>query len=200
MDELESLTSEYEIDLEKEVEKEEEFKNQFYDGLEDEEELFKTKKVKESINPDEDDEDLNNYIDEIDGDKFASLPTEEEESSKLTEPSKIKPILQPLAPVKNSEVTEVDVEIKDILKVSYLDFLGQEIGESKEMYKMREKITHLLAKSEIPRGKINVGLDTSTIILVGRMITNKLWFGMKYNKDQEALISALLEYIPEIKV
>lgn len=203
--EISSMTSAYELDLENEVEKAEEFKNQFYDGLEAQPELFETEPVKEKINPDEDDEDIDNFIDEIDGDKFASLDLQEEPLNPgLKEPGSEIPRqsikLQPLAPVKLNEFKEIEIEPEvSINPISYLNFLHQEIGESKEMYKMREKIAKIIADVEIPRGKANVSLDASAIIIFSRMITNKLWFGMKYNKEQEELIQALIKYTPEIK-
>ena len=72
-----SISSQYELELEEEVEQAEEFKNQFYKGLEAEDELFETSpdETKEKINPDEDDEDINDYIDEIDGTKFEKILT-----------------------------------------------------------------------------------------------------------------------------
>jgi len=210
LDELEinSMASEasaYEMDLAKEVEKAEEFKNQFYDGLEAQPELFKTEVVEEKINPDEEDEDINNFIDEVDGDKFASLNLEEETLNPGSkEPGSEIPRksikLQPLAPVRLNEFKEIEIEPEvSINPISYMNFLHQEIGESKEMYKMREKLAKLISGVEIPRGKSNVSLDASSIILFSRMITNKLWFGMRYNKEQEELIQALIKYIPEIK-
>jgi hypothetical protein len=198
-----SVASAYEIDLEKEVEKAEEFKNQFYDGLEAQPELFKTEPMEDKPNPDEDDEDIDKFINEIDGTEFASLPTEEEPdlSGKEPTPSKIRQTLQPLAPVRINQIKEIELELSIPSiesRKDYRDLLHQEIGESKEMYKMREKISNLIAAVEVPRGKSTVGLDAPTIILMARMITNKLWFGMKYNKEQEELIKELVKYTPEI--
>jgi hypothetical protein len=206
-----SVGSEYEIELEEEVEKAEEFKNQFYDGLEGEEAeaqgIYKTPKYEEKINPDEYDEDIEDYIDEIDGDKFSSLFSDVDEklvseqnfkSPSLRETAK----LQALAPVKLTEekVLEIPEPVDYEKVVDYRTFLHQEIGESKEMYKMRVKVAELLNKADFPRGNKVVNLDAKGIISLSRMITNKLWFGMKYNKDQEELISVVVKYTPEISL
>jgi hypothetical protein len=105
--------------------------------------------------------------------------------------------LKVLSPVRKAETKEIEIpELPGIEEVDYRTFLHKEIGESREMFHMREKIAHVLAKANIPRGVKFVSMDNQTIILLSRMITNKLWFGMKYNKDQEALIKSVSEYVP----
>lgn len=214
INDIASISSQYELELEEEVEQAEEFKNQFYKGLEAEDELFETsaEETKEKINPDEDDEDINDYIDEIDGTKFEKIltPSFEELSDSTDSGKSVNPknltrnTLQDLAPVKLTEEKVLDLYVSEspILsdKLSYINFLHQEIGESKEMYRMRASIANKLSLAEIPAGNIRVvGLDAPGIIMISRMITNKLWFGMRYNKEQEELISELIKYTPDIK-
>jgi len=114
---------------------------------------------------------------------------------------KAKSNLKVLSPVRKVEIKEVEIPpLPGIDEVDYRKFLHQEIGESREMFAMRETIAHMLAKANIPRGSKFVTMDTSTIMLFARMFTNKLWFGMSYNKDQEALLKAVTEYIPELDI
>jgi hypothetical protein len=207
--EIASISSQYELELEEEVEKAEEYKNQFYKGLEDEEELFETSisETKEKINPDEYDEDIEDYINEIDGTKFEKMLTpdynpsnfdSEASQPKLTASAK----LQALAPVKISEEKVLDLKLPEseiMDKTSYINFLHQEIGESKEMFKMRASIAGKLSTTEFPTSSTRfVSIDAPGIIMMSRMITNKLWFGMRYNKEQEELISELIKYVPEV--
>ncbi len=71
--------------------------------------------------------------------------------------------------------------------------------ESEEMFEMRVKLAEIFSNASIPRGSKFVSLDVRTVMLFSRMMTNKLWLGMEYNKDQEILLKATIDYIPEIR-
>jgi hypothetical protein len=206
---LTNRTSLYEAQLVIESEKAEEFHNEFYDKPD----VVLTKNYKTKIpedvlsesEPEEDkllfDEDIEEYLRSAGIDhKIESLPSEDEEENISSEKIRVSN-LKVLSPVRKAETKEVEIpELPGIEEIDYRTFLHKEIGESREMFHMREKIAHMLAKANIPRGVKFVSMDNQTIILLSRMITNKLWFGMKYNKDQEALIKAVSEYIPGLEL
>jgi hypothetical protein len=209
--ELTNRTSLYEAQLVIESEKAEEFHNEFYDNPG----VTPTKNYKTKIpedvlsesEPEEDklpfDEDIEEYLRSAGIDhKIETLPSEDEEDILSSKPEKVRVSnLKVLSPVRKAETKEIEIpELLGIEEVDYRTFLHKEIGESMEMFHMREKIAHMLAKADIPRGSRFVTMDNQTIVLLSRMITNKLWFGMKYNKIQEALIKAVSEYVPGLEL
>jgi hypothetical protein len=207
---LTNRTSLYEAQLVIESEKAEEFHNEFYDKPD----VVLTKNYKTKIpedvlsesEPEEDklpfDEDIEEYLRSAGIDhKIETLPPEDKDEED-TIPEKVRVShLKVLSPVRKVETKEIEIpELLGIEEIDYRTFLHKEIGESREMFHMREKVAHMLAKANIPRGSKFVSMDNQTIILLSRMITNKLWFGMKYNKDQEALIKAVSEYVPDLEL
>ena len=206
-----SFTSEYEAELVAASEKAEEFHNEFYDSPN----VMLTKNYKTKIPEDvlsesedelstkEFDEDVEEYLRSAGIDhKFEVLSPDKPEDD-VNVPLR-KSNLKVLSPVRKVETKEVELPeippLPGIDQVDYRNFLHQEIGESREMFAMRETIAHMLAKADIPRGSKLVSMDTSTIMLLSRMFTNKLWFGMSYNKDQEALMKAVSEYVLELDI
>lgn len=200
-----AMTSEYEAQLLMEAEKDEEFHNEFYKspGLPGTDASLEIPEdvLSESI-PDEDkssvDEDVEEYLRSAKIDhKFTPLT----ETSNNIEGIKLNSNLKVLSPVRKAEIKELEINpLKSIDEIDYRIFLNQEIGESREMYFMRQRVAEMLASAQIPRGSKFVSMDTQTIILISRMITNKLWFGMTYNKDQENLIKSIIKYIPELDI
>jgi hypothetical protein len=200
-------TSEYEAQLLMEAEKNEEFHNEFYKspglpgtnaGLEIPEDVLSESE------PEEDKASIDEYVEEylrsanIDH-KFT--PLTQSNNKEDFEAVKLNSNLKVLSPVRKAEIKELDITpLKAINEVDYRNFLHQEIGEPREMYFMRQHIAEILTSTEIPRGSRFVSMDTQTIILLSRMITNKLWFGMTYNKDQEELIASVIKYAPELNI
>jgi hypothetical protein len=210
---LTNKTSLYEAQFVIESEKAEEFHNEFYKSPG----VTPTKNYKTKIpedvlsesEPEEEkipfDEDIEEYLRSAGIDhKIETLPSEEEEENfsspkeSSSKPEKVRNShLKVLSPVRKAETKEIEIpELLGVEEIDYRTFLHREIGESREMFHMREKIAHMLAKADIPRGSRFVTMDNQTIVLLSRMITNKLWFGMKYNKDQETLLKYVSEYIP----
>jgi hypothetical protein len=201
-----AMTSEYEAQLLMEAERDEEIHNEFYKspglpgtnaGVEIPEDV-----LSESA-PEEDkssvDEDVEEYLRSVKIDhKFTPLEQTEES---LNENVKLNSKLKVLSPVRKAEVQEFNITpLRAIDETDYRIFLHQEIGEPREMYFMRQRVAEILASTEIPRGSRFVSMDNQTIILLSRMITNKLWFGMTYNKDQEELIKSIIKYAPELNI
>lgn len=205
-----NITSLYEADLMMRSEKAEEFHNEFYESPDVVlRKNYKTKIPEDVLSeglPEEDsisiDEDVEEYLRSAGIDhKFEVLSPDRNidmSSEDSSEPLR-KTNLKVLSPVRKVETKEIEIPIlESIDKVDYRNFLHKEIGEPREMFSMRESIAHVLAKTNFPRGSRFVSMDTSTIMLLSRMMTNKLWFGMTYNKEQEALIKAVSEYIPDL--
>ena len=202
-----SMTSEYESQLLMEAEKDEEIHNQFYKspglpgtdaGVEIPEEVLSEEDVSSKDNESVD-EDVEEYLRSVKIDhKFTPLPEDDNDVSKNV---KLNSNLKVLSPVRKAEAKEFDITpLKAIDEIDYRIFLHQEIGESKEMYFMRQRVAEILASTQIPRGSRFVSMDTQTIILLSRMITNKLWFGMTYNKEQEELIKSVAQYATELNI
>jgi hypothetical protein len=218
---ISSFTSEYEAELITASEKAEEFHNEFYDSPN----VMLTKNYKTKIPEDV----LSETLDEISSEYSDKQPFDEDVETYLRSAGidhKFEPLspdgtltgsgdvnvplrktnLKALSPVRKVEIREVEVPVElppslpGIDQVDYRNFLHQEIGESREMFAMREKIASLLAKADIPRGSRFVSMDTPTIMLLARMFTNKLWFGMSYNKKQEELLKVVSEYIPDLNI
>jgi hypothetical protein len=198
------MTSEYEAQLLMESEKDEEIHNEFYKspglpgtnpGVEIPEDVLSESE------PEEDkasvDEDVEEYLRSAKIDhKFTPLPEDN-----LGKTVKLNSNLKVLSPVRKAEIKEFEITpLKAIDEIDYRIFLHQEIGEPREMYFMRQRVAEILASTEIPRGSRFVSMDTQTIILLSRMITNKLWFGMTYDKTQEALIKSITKYAPELNI
>jgi hypothetical protein len=204
---ISNLTSPYEASLMVQSEKAEEFHNEFYDSSDVIlRKNYKTKipenRLSETL-PEEDsisiDDDVEEYLRSSGIDhKFEVLsPNRNDENTEDVNVTLRKTNLKALSPVRKVETKEVEIPVlESIDSVDYRNFLHREIGEPREMFSMRESIAHMLAKANIPRGSRFVAMDTATIMLLSRMMTNKLWFGMTYNKDQETLIKAVAEYIP----
>ena len=201
-----TMTSEYEAQLLMEAEKNEEIHNEFYKspglpgtdaGVEIPEDVLSESNAEEDKSSV--DEDVEEYLRSVKIDhKFTPLSQTEES---LNESIKLNSKLKVLSPVRKTEVQEFDITpLRAIDEIDYHNFLHQEIGEPREMYFMRQRIAEILASTEIPRGSRFVSMDNQTIILLSRMITNKLWFGMTYNKDQEELIKSIIKYAPELNV
>ena len=205
---ISNLTSPYEASLMIQSEKAEEFHNEFYDSPDVIlRKNYKTKIPENRLNetlPEEDsisiDEDVEEYLRSAGIDHKFEVLSPDRNDDMPSEDSKMplrKSNLKVLSPVRKVETKEVELPIlESIDSVDYRNFLHKEIGEPREMFSMRESIAHMLAKANIPRGSRFVAMDTATIMLLSRMMTNKLWFGMTYNKDQETLIKSIAEYIP----
>lgn len=220
---ISSFTSEYEAQLISESEKAEEFHNEFYD----EPNVMLTKNYKTKIPEDVLRESLPEDLDEISSKYSDKQPFDEDIETYLRSAGidhKFEPLspdgtltgssdvnvpltknLKVLSPVRKVEIREVELPqevppLPGIEQIDYRNFLHQEIGESREMFAMREKIASLLANANIPRGTRFVSMDTHTIMLLARMFTNKLWFGMTYEKSQEELLKAVSEYVPDLNI
>lgn len=185
------------IEYAKQSEKEEELDNQFYDGLE----AVYGKKDSESEDELESDDESKQYSSEFKSPEgFQELKSSDNEDIKDIPPSKIPMKLRPLSPVRLVDISEVSLpSIEGVEKIDYTSLLHREIGESSEMFEMRVKLAELFSNASIPRGSKFVSLDVRTVMLFSRMMTNKLWLGMEYNKDQENLLKATIDYIPELK-
>lgn len=188
MDELDmaSVGSEYELNLQREAEKEEENFNLFYDGIPTEE--------VDLAEPMELNEDVEEFLFEKSMESsFDKLP---EISS--TKPEKISKTVQVLSPVRKAQYKEVFLPLPEIEGVDVLDYtslLIREAGETVEMFKLRVDIAHKIARANFPRGPNFVSLDNRGILSVSRMFLNKLWFGMSYNPDQEKLLKEISKYV-----
>lgn len=205
-----SFTSEYEAQLIDASEKAEEFHNEFYDSpnvmltknykTKIPEDVLSESEPEDELSTKEFDEDVEEYLRSAGIDhKFEVLSPNKPEDD-INVPLR-KSNLKVLSPVRKVETKEVEIPpLPGIEQVDYRNFLHQEIGESREMFAMRETIAHMLAKADIPRGSRFVSMDPQTIMLLSRMFTNKLWFGMSYNKTQEALLKAVSEYVPELDI
>lgn len=192
---MDTFQNEYERILEEQVEKFEEEKNQFYDGLTEEvlQENFDVppKKVEADDDEEEEDEEQTSGLYET---KFS--PSKEEDISEMTPDSfhSSKPNLRPLSPVRKEQEKEISLPDLPGIDKDYKTLLFRETGESAEMFALRSRIANLLSDVSIPRGASSVSLDSKTILLFSRMLTNKLWFGMKYNKDQELFLSEVIRF------
>jgi hypothetical protein len=187
------------IEYAKISEKEEELDNQFYDGLE----AVYGKGDSESEDELESDDESKQYSSEFkspEGFQDLKSSDNDEEIPKDIPPSKIPMKLRPLSPVRLVDISEVSLpSIEGVEKIDYTSLLHREIGESAEMFEMRVKLAEIFSNASIPRGSKFVSLDVRTVMLFSRMMTNKLWLGMEYNKDQENLLKATIDYIPELK-
>lgn len=198
-------SDELEIYYSEAAEREEEIANQIYNEADFEEKYGETKEEK---NRDEEDEEILKDEEniEFENETFEPLP-----KSKLASPDGFQELLPtkedhiPLKPRALSPVRKVDIHqvelpsLEGIEKVNYDALLHREIGESAEMFEMRVKLAELFSNASIPRGSKFVSLDVKTVMLFSRMMTNKLWLGMEYNKDQEKLLDSVIEYIPELR-
>jgi hypothetical protein len=185
------------IEYAQQSEKDEEIDNQFYDGLEAV--YGKGESDSESEELDSDDE-SKQYSSEFKSPEGFQELTPDNENIKEIPPSKIPMKLKPLSPVRLVDISEVSLpSIEGIEKIDYTTLLHREIGESEEMFEMRVKLAEIFSNASIPRGSKFVSLDVRTVMLFSRMMTNKLWLGMEYNKDQENLLKATIDYIPELK-
>lgn len=198
-------SDELEIYYDEVTEREEEISNQIYSEADFDEKYGETKEEKDRDNEDEeilkDEENI-----EFENETFEPLP-----KSKETSPDGFQDLLptkedhipmkpRALSPVRKVDIHQVDLPSLDgIEKVNYDSLLHREVGESAEMFEMRVKLAELFSNVSIPRGSKSVSLDVKTVMLFSRMMTNKLWLGMEYNKEQEKLLESVIEYIPELK-
>ena len=180
------------IEYAQQSEKDEELDNQFYDGLES------VYGKKDSGSEDELESEDESF--QLSPEGFQELKSSDNEDVKNIPLSKIPMKLRPLSPVRLVDISEVSLpSIEGVEKIDYMSLLHREIGESSEMFEMRVKLAEIFSNASIPRGNKFVSLDVRTVMLFSRMMTNKLWLGMEYNKDQENLLKATIDYIPEIK-
>lgn len=191
------------IEYAQKSEKEEEIDNQFYDGLEavygkGDTESFPEEELESD---DESNQFSPNFKENYKSpDGFQELISSDNEDIKDIPPPKIPMKLRPLSPVRLVDISEVSLpSIEGAEKIDYTSLLHREIGESSEMFEMRVKLAEIFSNASIPRGSKFVSLDVRTVMLFSRMMTNKLWLGMEYNKDQEILLKATIDYIPEIR-
>ena len=177
----------------------EKLKNHFYDGLTEEvlQENFGLEPKKEDFV----DEDLEEFFGEQPDPKLFQEQEQIGLSSGEIEENRLKKNLRPLSPVRKSQVKEIELpSLPSFDSVDYRTLLHQEIGESVEMFRMRERIANYLYKAEFPRGSTFVSMDTQTILLLSRMFANRFWFDMKYSKEQEDLLNSIIKHIPELNV
>jgi len=186
-----SESSEYELDLQTKAELNEEFINEFYGGIP--EDVYS---VEKPVEPTRDtfDEEEEEYLNQLTNPETPEL--EEEEDGKV---KTIKKARYALSPVRMALPKEIEVAAVPGTSTDYRNFIQKESSESVEAFRVRSRIADILAAIEIPRGKGMVSLDTPTIVLFSRMITNKLWYGVEYNSEQENLLQAVVQYAPEIK-
>ena len=183
------------------AEKDEEISNQIYEGLEakygeTEEEKERDEKDETEENSDDEYEDEINEAEYSKSVKPLSTPSGFQELSPEEIP--VKP--RALSPVRKVDIHQVELPSLDgIEKVNYDSLLHREVGESAEMFEMRVKLAEIFSNASIPRGTRFVSLDVKSVMLFSRMMTNKLWLGMEYNKEQEKLLDAVIEHIPELR-
>lgn len=93
--------------------------------------------------------------------------------------------LQPTeVPIKNSP----QKFLKSLLGRSY-DF--KEFSETQYMFECRQKIVERLKTLRLESGTLTL----PEIEVMSRMINNKLWFNVTYDKDSESFISYILSLI-----
>jgi hypothetical protein len=197
-------SDELEIYYNEAAEREEEISNQIYSEADFNEKYGETQEEKER--DDEDEEILKDEENiEFENETFEPLKSKQASPDGFQEllPTKedhipVKP--RALSPVRKVDIHQVELpSLEGIEKVNYDSLLHREVGESAEMFEMRVKLAEIFSNASIPRGTKFVSLDVRTVMLFSRMMTNKLWLGMEYNQEQEKLLEAVIEYIPELR-
>ncbi|CAH6418745.1 Hypothetical protein POVN_LOCUS466 [uncultured virus] len=81
---------------------------------------------------------------------------------------------------------------------SYKDLLKQDSTESKSIFALRSWIAEQLSIVPFYMEGINGYLVPETVIQFSRYLTNRVWFGVKYDATTEKAIEFLLELSPEL--
>ena len=95
---------------------------------------------------------------------------------------------QELQPKEIPEKSPPQKFLKPLLSHSY-DF--KEFSETQYMFECRQKIVERLKTLRLESGVLTI----SEIEVISRIINNKIWFNVEYDKDSESFISYILSLI-----
>jgi hypothetical protein len=81
---------------------------------------------------------------------------------------------------------------------SYKDLLVKEPGETDAMYQYRAHLAAIIEDAPLYLLGINQQLTPNAIILISRMLNNRLWLKNKYESSYEEVLDLLCDICPEL--